>query len=151
MSCNPPRLALARRAPTRVFRRGFSLVEIMVVIVIIGLLAGAVAISMPSKVDSARVTRAKSDIATIVGAIEMFYAEKGRYPTQEEGLDVFRGELRNLQDPWGNAYVYNTPGRSGEPFEVICYGADGREGGQPDTAEADLYSWALVDDPEAGA
>jgi general secretion pathway protein G len=113
----------------------------MIVVVIIGLLAGAVAIKVSDYVDKAKRNRARSDVATIVNAVESFYADQGRYPTNDEGLGAL--PLKNSTDPWGRPYQYNNPGRSG-PFEVIGYGADGREGGEgPD---ADVLSDRL-DEP----
>lgn len=119
---------------------GFSFIEVMIVVVIIGLLAGAVALKVSDYVDKAKLNRAKSDIATVVNAIESFYADQGRYPNNDEGLDVL--PLKSKSDPWGRPYQYNQPGRNG-PFEVLCYGADGREGGEgPD---ADITSDNLED------
>jgi general secretion pathway protein G len=117
---------------------GFSFIEIMVVVVIIGLLAGAVAINVSSYADKAKRNRAKSDVAVIVNAIEAYYAESGRYPTNDEGLSAL--PLKNTNDPWGRPYQYNQPGRDG-PYEVVTYGADGREGGTG--ADADIGSWNL--------
>jgi len=114
---------------------GFSFIEIMVVVVIIGLLAGTVAIKVGHYVDKAKKNRARSDIATIVNAVESYYADNGRYPTNDEGLSVL--PIKNTKDPWARVYQYNQPGRS-EPYEVICYGADGREGG--DKTDADITS-----------
>ncbi|QNN25345.1 type II secretion system major pseudopilin GspG [Planctomycetales bacterium ZRK34] len=128
--------------------RGFSLVEIMVVVVIIGLLAGAVAIKVGDYVETARSTRTKSDIATIVGAIETYHAQHGVYPTTEQGLDVLPLKTRN--DPWGRPYIYTIPGRE-EPFDVMSLGADGREGGTEGTADADIGSWQLGDASTTGA
>ena len=100
----------------------------MVVVVIIGLLAGAVAIKVSSYVDKARLNRAKSDIAVIVNAIESYYLDRAAYPSNEEGLAALES-VTNPTDPWGRPYLYNQPGRN-EPYEVVCYGADGREGGE---------------------
>ena len=119
--------------------RGFSLIEVMVVIVIIGLLAGAVALQVTGYMDSAEINRAKSDIATIIDAVELYRLENKRYPTNEEGLEVL--SIDNLKDPWGNRYEYNSPGSSGEPFEIVTYGSDGREGGEG--TAADMYSWQV--------
>ena len=115
--------------------KGFSFIEIMVVVVIIGLLAGTVAIKVGHYIDKAKGNRARSDIATIVNAVESYYADNGRYPTNDEGLSVL--PIKNTKDPWARVYQYNQPGRS-EPYEVICYGADGREGG--DNADTDITS-----------
>jgi general secretion pathway protein G len=110
----------------------------MVVVVIIGLLAGAVALKVAGYVDTAKVNRARSDIATIVDAVEAHYLTYSQYPSNDEGLEKL--PLKNRLDPWGRPYGYNCPGRS-EPFEVFTFGADGREGG--DGIDADLFSWQL--------
>jgi general secretion pathway protein G len=111
---------------------GFSFIEIMVVIVIIGLLTGAVAIKVSDYVDKAKANRAKADVATIIQAVESFYLDNDRYPTNQEGLAAL--PLNNKNDPWNRVYGYNQPGRDGRPFEVFTYGRDGREGGSgPDT------------------
>lgn len=122
-------------------RRGFSLIEIMVVVVIIGMLAGAVAVGVHHNMDTAKINRAKSDIATIVDAVETHKLTKGRYPSSDEGLTVIGLQRGTGKDPWGRMYGYNKPGQSGEPFEVYTLGADGQDGG--DGIEADIYSWQL--------
>ena len=122
----------------RLRRNGFTLIEIMVVVVIMGLLAGAVVLKVGGYMDAAKVNRAKFDIATIVGAVEAFYATNSRYPTNDEGLDKL--PLKNRNDPWGRPYEYNCPGKD-EPFEVFTLGADGRPGG--DGINADIYSSQL--------
>lgn len=119
--------------------RGFSLIEVMVVVVIIGMLAGAVAIKVGGYMDTARINRARSDIATIKDAVETYYAMHGTYPSNSDGLDALTN-LENTNDPWGKMYQYNSPGQEG-PYEVFTLGADGREGGEE--AEADIYSWDL--------
>lgn len=118
--------------------RGFSLIEVMVVVVIIGLLAGAVALKVGGYMDTARANRAKSDIATIRNAIETYKLTQSRYPSNDEGLDQV--PLENRSDPWGRKYGYNSPGQQG-PYEVFTLGADGREGG--DGENADIFSWQL--------
>lgn len=126
--------------------RGFSLVELMVVLVILGMLAGLVAFKTRSYLLHGKQNAAKVEISKISQALESFYAANDRYPTNEEGLDALakpsskfpEGLLTKLpRDPWGHPYQYNNPGRNG-PFEVICYGADGREGG--DAANQDISS-----------
>ncbi|NBC11100.1 MAG: type II secretion system major pseudopilin GspG [Planctomycetes bacterium] len=126
--------------------RGFSLIEIMVVVVIIGLLAGAVAMRFTGTVDKAKLSRARSDIATIMDAVEMYYLYHGRYPSNAEGLEAL--DLESRTDPWGNEYIYNQPGPDGEPFEIVCLGRDEQQGGEgPD---ADVYSWNLEEQAQVG-
>ncbi len=134
MCCN--NASMRGRASGR--RGGFSFIEVMVVVVIIGLLAGAVAIKVSDYVDRAKLNRARSDIATIVNAVESYYADTGAYPSNEQGLSAL--PIKNTKDPWNRPYQYNQPGRS-EAYEVICYGADGREGG--DGADRDISSDSL--------
>jgi len=122
-------------------RRAFSLIEVMVVVVIIGLLAGAVAIKVTGYMDTAKTNRAKSDIATIVDAIEGEYLKTSRYPAVDEGLDAL--PLKNVNDPWGRRYQYNTPGPEDWAYEVYTLGADGRPGGEG--IDADIFSWQLGD------
>ena len=134
-------------------RRAFSLVEIMVVLVIIGLLAGVVTINVRGYMIRANQNAAKAEISTIVEAINLFYVVHSRYPTNEEGLEVLVRDTErsdrvldrnNLPlDPWGNPYQYNRPGRDGAGFEVFSLGADGREGGEG--ADRDIGSWELGD------
>ncbi len=128
------------RVGTDVHRRrpGFSLVELIVVMVIIGMLAGLVAIRTRSYLIASKQNAAKAEIANIVKALETFYADQGRYPTNDEGLAVLvegtptfpDGFLDRMpRDPWKHDYEYVSPGRD-SPFEVLCLGADGKEGGE---------------------
>ena len=110
-------------------RRAFTFIEVMIVVVIIGLLAAAVTLSTRHFVDKAKENRARSDLSTFKSALSAFYADTGRYPTNDEGLAAlapkYIDKLHN--DPWGREYQYNQPGRSG-PYEVLCLGAGGKEG-----------------------
>jgi len=124
-------------------RYGFTLLEIMVVVVIIGLLAGLVTVRTRSYLHVSRQNAAMAEIAKIADAIEAFYLGHNRYPTNEEGLAVLTARTPQFPDgllnkvptdPWGNNYVYNSPGRDA-PYEVISYGADGREGGEGENAD----------------
>ena len=119
-------------------RRAFSLVELIVVMVILGMLAGLVALRTRGYLISSKQNAARAEIASIVKALETFYADQGRYPTTDEGLDILvdgtatwpEGFLDKVpQDPWKNPYEYVSPG-STQPYEVLCLGADGREGGE---------------------
>jgi general secretion pathway protein G len=117
---------------------GFTLVELMVVIVIIGLLATVVVINVMPATDRAAVTKAKADLATLEQGIEMYRLTNLTYPTSEQGLQalVQSGQVRRLpNDPWGNSYHYAAPGRQGQPFELFSLGADGREGGEGNDAD----------------
>lgn len=138
---------------------GFSLVEIMVVLVIIGLMAGLVGVNVRGYLIKAKQNAAKTEIATICGALEAFYTEFDRYPSNDEGLMILTESSERMPqalldrepvDPWGRAYVYNQPGRDG-PYEVLTLGADGREGGDPGSADADLGNWNLNASASSGA
>ncbi len=121
---------------------GFTLVELMVVIVIIGLLATVVVINVMPAQDTARMRKAEADIATLEQGIEMYRLNRMNYPSAGDGLQalVSEGFVKRLpDDPWGNPYRYAVPGRDGQPFDVYTYGADGREGGEGD--DADIGNW----------
>ena len=125
----------------------YTLLEIMVVVVIIGILIGLVAPNIVGNVDEARVTAARADIETLVTALERYYMDNSSYPTTDQGLEALvekptadpiprnwrpEGYVRRkkmLQDPWGNEYRYISPGASG-PFDLYSVGADGQEGGE---------------------
>jgi general secretion pathway protein G len=130
------------------FRRddedGFTLVELMVVIVIIGLLATIVIINVLPATDKAAKTKAKADVATLEQGVEMYRLNKLRYPSGTEGLQAVTAEgyvKRLPKDPWGHPYVYAAPGRNGRAFDIYSYGADGREGGEGQ--DADIGNWDL--------
>ena len=123
---------------------GFTLTEMMVVVVLIGLLAGAVTVGVRNYLIAGKQSVARMEIAKICQALDTFYTAYDRYPTNEEGIEVLAGPtdkfvdplLRKMPvDPWGNAYQYNQPGVRG-PYEVICFGADGQDGGEG--ADADF-------------
>ena len=118
-------------------RSGFSLPELMVVIVIIGLLAGVATVSVRSYLVRGKQNVARMEIAKICESLDAFYAHFDRYPTTEEGIAVLAAKTADFPDgllnkvptdPWGNPYEYVVPGTTG-PYEVICYGADHRQGG----------------------
>ena len=130
----------------------FTLVELMVVIVIIGLLAGAVTASVRSYLIRGKQSVAAMEIAKICQALDTYYSVTDKYPTTDVGLAVLAektdafpdGLLNKLPvDPWKNPYVYQLPGAT-TPYEVVCYGADGQEGG--DGADKDISS-AQLDQP----
>jgi len=137
-------------------RGGFTLVEILVVIIIITILAGIVSVNVFSQPDKAKVSVAKLMLHQLKTAVELYRAEQGNVPTQEQGLEALvhkptlppapekyppEGYLSapNVPlDPWKHPYVYLVPGRHNEPFEIISYGSDGEPGGQ--NYAADLSS-----------
>ncbi|WP_034837113.1 type II secretion system major pseudopilin GspG [Endozoicomonas numazuensis] len=138
----------------RQVQRGFTLIEIMVVVVILGILAAMVAPKILSRPDQAKVTVARSDIETISQALELFRLDNGFYPSTDQGLDALvkkptitpeprnwnpEGYLKKAPvDPWGNAYIYLQPGNHGK-YDLYSLGADGREGGEG--LEADITNW----------
>ena len=129
--------AWAARRPRR-NEEGFSLVELMVVIVIIGLLATIVIINVMPAADRAAMTKARADIATMEQAIEMYRLDHMTYPPAGEGLQalVEGNYIRRLpNDPWNHPYRYTAPGPDGRPFQIASLGADGREGGSGDDAD----------------
>lgn len=121
----------------------------MVVLVIIGLLAGAVGVGVRTYLVRARQDTARMEIATITDAVEAYYAVYGQYPSNEQGLAVLSEPSEKLVepllkqkpiDPWDRPYQYNQPGREGA-FEVFSLGADGQEGGTGE--DRDIGSWQL--------
>ena len=126
--------------------RGMTLVEIMVVLVILGLIMGAVVVAVVPRLEEARHDRAMLDIQNIRAALKLYYAKKGQYPDTGSGLKaLIDGQyLEKIQDPWGNDYVYTSEGR-GEPT-IASYGRDGQPGGEgPD---ADISSKELNAKPQ---
>src|SRR5690606_5492808 len=128
---------------------GFTLMELMIVIVILGMLAAVVVPNMLGVADKGKVTAAKSQIHAFRQALTMYKLQVGKLPTSSEGLDALinNGKQNFLDqaaiplDPWGNAYVYRSPGTEGRDYEIISYGEDGTEGGTG--ISADIKSWLL--------
>jgi general secretion pathway protein G len=136
--------------------RGFTLIEIMVVIVILGVLAALVVPNILSRTDDARIVAARSDLASIRQALKLYRLDNQRYPTTGQGLNALvvkptdppvppnwkpGGYLEKLpRDPWGRPYLYLNPGLKSD-VDVYTYGADGQAGGSG--ADADIGSWDL--------
>lgn len=135
-------------------QRGFTLLEIMVVIVILGLLVAIVAPNVLENQDRAMVQKAKADVKVLESALKMYKLDNLRYPTEAQGLAAlvkkpasgpqpkgYRSDGyidRLMQDPWGNAYQYANPGQR-RTLEVFSFGADGIAGG--DSLDADIGNW----------
>ena len=112
--------------------RGFTLLELLVVIVIIGLLATIVVINVMPAAERAAAAKAKADIAVLEQGVDMYRLDHLRYPNSEEGLQalVAGNYVRRLpNDPWDRPYLYSSPATDGGPYRIASLGADGREGG----------------------
>jgi general secretion pathway protein G len=120
--------------------RGFTLLELLVVIVIIGLLAGYVAPRYFSQVGKSETQVARAQIDALEKALDQYRLENRRYPTNEEGLAAVQPYLKRAlpNDPWGRPYVYRVPGQRGGEFEVFSYGRDGKAGGTGEDADIGL-------------
>ncbi|MEN6426513.1 MAG: type II secretion system major pseudopilin GspG [Phycisphaerales bacterium] len=133
--------------------RGFTLIELMIVVVILGLLATTVMPKILSKPDQARRTKAMVDIRSVQSALAMFKTDTGRFPTTAEGLQALvanpglkgfdpDGYLEKVPtDPWGNRYIYISPGLHSKDYDLESLGKDGEDGGSD--KDADIESWNL--------
>ena len=135
-------------------RRGFTLIEIMVVVVILGILATIIVPKIMGRPDDARRTKASVDIKSVETALNMYRLDSGSYPSTEQGLEALinkpasgqiprtwrtGGYLPKLpRDPWGTEYLYLSPGVHGD-YDLFSYGSDGEEGGEG--KDADITSW----------
>jgi general secretion pathway protein G len=138
-------------------QQGFTLIEIMVVVIILGILAAIVAPNVIGRIDQAQITRVQSDLRGIENALKFYRLDNFAYPTSEQGLEALVSRpadpnIRNWKpggyldrgavprDPWGNPYLYLNPGNHGE-IDVYTLGRDGRPGGEE--LDADLGNWEL--------
>ena len=136
-------------------QHGFTLIEIMVVVVIIGLLAAVVTQQLMGNVDDARASKARADIRQLETALTLYRIDNARYPTTEQGLQalVTRPDpsmtrwkeggyvTRVSKDPWGREYLYQYPGTRGGEYDLYSLGADGQPDGEK--ADADIGNWNL--------
>ena len=134
---------------------GFTLIEIMAVVLIIGLLSTIVGVSIFAQVDKGRVTSTSVQISNLESVLELYRMDNARYPTTEQGLDALINEpdgaknfppggylqkRRIPEDPWGNPYEYEQPGQNNtHSFDLWSYGADGKPGGEG--VDADIGNW----------
>ena len=135
-------------------QRGFTLIEVMVVVIIIGVLGALIVPNILGRSNDARISAAKADIQTLVNALDLYYLDNNHYPSTDQGIDALislptgkpepqnwnpGGYVKRLpKDPWGNDYIYLSPGAELE-FEVYSLGADNAEGGEG--SNADILSW----------
>ncbi|WP_080963106.1 MULTISPECIES: type II secretion system major pseudopilin GspG [Pseudomonas] len=136
-------------------QRGFTLIEIMVVVVILGVLAALVVPQIMSRPDQAKAAAAQSDIKAIAMALDIYKLDNHQYPSSQQGLEALvskpsgnpparnwnpDGYLKRLPiDPWGNAYQYRVPGTRGTGYDLFSFGADGKLGG--DGLNAEIGNW----------
>ena len=146
----------SQAATRRARQGGFTLIEIMVVVIIIGLLAAVIVPQFLGKVDEARVAKAKQDVQAIQTALTMFRLDNYVYPSSDMGLKALAqkpdattvknwrpgGYLQHVnKDPWGNEYQYHLPGTHGGEYDLYSLGADGQPGGE--SYNADVGNWNL--------
>jgi general secretion pathway protein G len=136
---------IENRILSRAAERGMTLIEIMVVMVILGLIAAAVAVNVVGASGRARTDRAKTDVQNIASqGVDAYRVMRGRYPSTEEGLSVLiqekfikpNNDKGTITDPWGREYVYLYPGQAHtDGYDVKSYGADGQPGGDGEDAD----------------
>ena len=132
-------------------QQGFTLIEILVVVALIGLLAAFIVPNVMGQSEKARVDLAHANMRAISTQLDMFKMHNGRYPTTEEGLRALVEKPDNArnwttpylnslpEDPWNNEYVYQSPGLGGRPYSLLSLGGDGQEGGEGFDADISLH------------
>ena len=144
------------RIPTTRSQRGFTLIEILVVVVILGILATVIVPRVMGRPEEARRTKAAVDMKGLETALNLYKLDNGTYPSTEQGLEALAnkptggeipknykkgGYLKKVQkDPWGNPYLYLSPGAHGD-YDLMSYGPDGEQGGEDE--DADINSWEI--------
>lgn len=130
-------------------QQGFTLIEVMAVIVILGVLAALVVPSVMGKVDTSKIKTTKISMQAIAGELDQFKMDNNRYPTTQEGLDALihqpasaknwpqGGYIKGIKDGWDNDFQYVSPGSNGRPFDLYSFGGDGKDGGEDN--DADIY------------
>ena len=130
---------------------GFTLTELLIVLVILGLLAALVGPVLYQRINPAKQSVARAQIESFMTALDSYFLDVGSFPTSQQGLGALRTRPEGVAkwngpylkkeipgDSWGNAFIYRSPGRNGG-YEIVSYGADGKEGGEADNA--DINSW----------
>jgi general secretion pathway protein G len=122
---------------------GFTLIEILVVLIIIGFLTAAVAVNYMGRIDEGARTKVKADLRSIEQGLNLYRLDKYRYPTTEEGLDILVPEYisKLTSDPWNRDYLYSSPGEHGLEFDIYTLGRDGTQGGEG--IDMDLGNWNI--------
>ena len=143
----------APQGEARTHKAGFTLLELLIVVLIITILGGVVGVQLAGRPHEARVAAARAQLENFRLALQLYRMDHGQYPTMRQGLQALvapssieprprrfpeAGYLERMEvplDPWGNPYVYLVPGSRGEPFEVLSYGRDGQPGGTGEDAD----------------
>lgn len=131
--------------------RGFTMMELLIVLVILGLLAALVGPTLFQRINPAKQSVARTQIENFMTALDSYFVDTGSFPTTQQGLAALRAKPEGAakwggpylkkeipHDPWGNPFQYTAPGRSGG-YEIVSFGADGKEGGEGDAQ--DVRSW----------
>jgi general secretion pathway protein G len=145
---------MTRKQKNRYVRHGFTMVELMAVLIILGLLAGLVVTKVASKIDQARITTTKANLKILHSAVNQFKMDTGRFPTEDEGLRALIEQPTDVQmwepggylettelplDGWGHDFKYELFPESGKQFAIRSFGPDGEEGTEDDLLSTDAY------------